>query len=96
MLCDVAWARNHGMSSFILPESIAKGDRPKPETPMGQRIDKVMPGLPKHVLDMMDQGEREGTCGRCVEFDKGRCTIRMLNVAANDVSCPLYDPLPRP
>jgi hypothetical protein len=97
MLCDVAWSRNHGMSSFILPENVPRGGKQEPETPMAQKLAKNMPGIPASVLQMIDDGVREGTCGRCAEFDKTnkQCTLRAIGVTADMVSCVLYDPAPR-
>lgn len=94
MLCDVGWSRVHGNAIFVLPPSGAKGDRPVPEAPLAQKVEKTMPGLPSHVLAMLDEGHRPGTCGACAEFDKAKnlCKVRLLNVTADMVSCPLYDP----
>lgn len=96
MLCDVGWARVHGATSFILPPSGARGERYKPDTPLGQHVERHMPGLPRHVLDMMDEAHRPGTCGGCQEFDRAnkQCKLRLLGVTAEMPSCDLYDPLP--
>lgn len=93
MLCDVAWARVHGASMVILPEARGVRERPKPETPLGERINERMPGLPKPVLDMLDQGAREGTCGGCESFDRGRgyCKLRLLTTRAEEISCELFE-----
>jgi hypothetical protein len=78
----------------VLPPSGAKGDKPVPEAPLARKVEQHMPGLPPHVLAMLDEGYRPGTCGACNEFDKGKnlCKVRLLNVTADMVSCPLYDP----
>jgi hypothetical protein len=85
MLCDVGWARNHGMSSFILPEV------PKLETPLATRMERAMPGLPKPVLAMVDE-HRYGTCGGCENYDRPgrRCALRQLSVQADMISCSLF------
>jgi hypothetical protein len=54
-----------------------------------------MPGLPKHILAMIDQTPA-GTCGRCSAYDKERgsyCSMRDLIVQPRDPGCPIYDPV---
>ncbi len=80
MLLNVAWARAHGTSLFIL----ADADDEKAD------ILKNMPGLPSAVADMME--EIQGTCGACVSFADGVCTERDLRVSRADAACPLYIP----
>lgn len=84
MLADVAWARAHGTGFFILPDQ-------KEQTPTAQKVAEKMPGLPKHVLNMMDHAPA-GTCGRCsgMDAEAGNCTVRGLKVAARDPACPLF------
>lgn len=86
MLCDVAWARAHGTSTFILPEAPTVPDKQ-------QKIAEAMPGLPSGVLGMV-QDVPEGTCGRCEAFDPDRdyCRERNFNVRARDPACPVYVP----
>lgn len=96
MLCDVGWSRNHGMSSFILPEAIKTipGAAQEQTLPLAEKFAKRMPGLPQPVLDMLDKGEREGTCGACINFSAtdNQCTLRLLQVSPAMPSCDLYDP----
>lgn len=94
MLCDAAWARNHGSSSFIMPQGPAQFDPPK--TDLAQRIEAQMPGLPRHVVAMLDE-QPEGTCGRCLNSsaDGRQCILRGLAIAPSDASCSLYEPRPR-
>jgi hypothetical protein len=90
MLCDVAWARIHGMGSFIMPDTT----KDTVETPLAQRVEKNMPGLPNHILAMIDQ-TAPGTCGRCSAYDKDRgsyCSMRDLIVQPRDPGCTIYDP----
>jgi hypothetical protein len=93
MLCDVAWARNHGTGSFIMPDQT----KDTVETPLAQKVEKNMPGLPKHILAMIDQ-TAPGTCGRCSAYDKDRgsyCSMRALIVQARDPGCIIYDQAPQ-
>ena len=82
MLCDVAWSRNWGNGSFIMPET------PK-VAPIAERVAEALPGvnpaLPKMMAEMP-----QGTCGRCVSFDAGRCTARDLATGAHEPGCMLY------
>jgi hypothetical protein len=90
MLCDVAWARNHGTGSFMMPET-----KDALATPLAQRVEQNMPGLPKHIVAMIDQGA-PGTCGGCSAYDKAKgswCSMRDLIVQPNDPACPIYDPV---
>jgi hypothetical protein len=82
MLCDVAWARNHGAGTMILPDANA------PKTTMQEKVEKAMPGLPSAVLAMMDTPD--GTCGRCSAFEAGNCTARGLVVQPKDPGCSIY------
>ena len=63
MLADVAWARNYGTGSFMMPEV-----KDALVTDLAQRVEQSMPGLPKHIVAMIDQTP-PGTCGRCSAFD---------------------------
>jgi hypothetical protein len=103
MLCDVAWARNHGTSTIILPENPAMG-APKANPDVMREIDKIeqaMPGLPKPVVGMLID-RPPGTCARCTSYlrnvdgtlpPNGMCEMRTLIVQARDPNCPLYDPV---
>jgi hypothetical protein len=97
MLCDIAWSRNFGMGTFLMPQA----DDGKPKTPAAERVQKAMPGLPQHVLKMIDDIP-PGTCGRCSSFKRAAdgsvpasslCEMRQLTVQARDPQCPLYDPV---
>ena len=101
MLCDIAWARNHGTSFFIMPEH---QDMALPELTVAERVERAMPGLPKAVIAMIND-QPAGTCSRCSSYPRnadgtvpptGLCEIRGLIAAARDPSCAVYDPLPIP
>lgn len=84
MLCDVAWARSHGTTSFILPAE-------KTATPGQEAIVEAMPGLPEHIVAMVDPLP-QGVCGRCSAFDPdaGRCTMRNFLVQKKDPGCDMF------
>jgi hypothetical protein len=103
MLCDVAWARNHGTSTIILPEKPAMGAKKRDDV-MAEidKVEKAMPGLPKAIVGMLIDQPR-GACARCQSFPRNpdgtvppraTCEFRGLVVQARDPSCPLYDPVP--
>lgn len=88
MLCDVAWARSHGTSSFILPAE---------RSPLGSRnqiVEDAMPGALHGALQQILYTPKGDVCGRCVSFDKevGFCTERNFSVAATDPGCHLLVP----
>jgi hypothetical protein len=91
MLCDTAWARIHGASSFIMPQGLEGFDPPK--TPAAQQMERDMPGLPRNVLAMVD-AQPPSTCGRCMNAsaDGRRCELRLLGISSSDASCDLYEP----
>jgi len=86
MLCDVAWARNHGTGMMLLPQA-PTGEA---ETDQGARVQAAMPGLPPAIIAMIDSGARPDTCGACYSFKAGLCTERTLRVGAADQACPLF------
>lgn len=84
MLCDVAWARANGTSSFILPP--LKG---APVTERRAAVENAMPGLPPGVLNALDGVPPGEVCGRCVSFDTvaQACMERMFSVRPADPGC---------
>ena len=93
MLCEAAWARAHGTGTFYIPEG------PTAAAEVEQRTAaQDMPGLPQHVVEMMDAGLVDDTCGRCEAFDasRGHCRARGFSVAGRDPACPLFVALPQP
>jgi hypothetical protein len=89
MLCDVAWARNHGTTTFFLPQ----GDKEMSETQ--KKVIDAMPGLNPQVVKMVEDLVPGEVCGRCIGFDKstGMCTERGLKVRATDQKCILFLPV---
>jgi hypothetical protein len=93
MLCEAAWARAHGTGTFYIPEGPTAAAQVEQRTAA-----QNMPGLPQHVVEMMDAGLVDDTCGRCEAFDAGRghCRARGFSVAGRDPACPLFVALPQP
>lgn len=87
MLCDVAWARAHGTSSFILPQAPGKAETVKQAEDMG------MPGLPVKVVGMLQSLPAGEVCGKCSAFnaETSMCSERELVVKATDPGCPVFD-----
>lgn len=85
MLCDVAWARSWGASSFYMPgqEEVSAVSK------TAEEISSAMPGLPTGVVQLMAEAPA-GSCGRCDAFADGRCSARDLLVAAKDPGCPMF------
>ncbi len=78
MLCDVAWSRAHGTSTFILPQA----EKPKAEVAAGAVI-------PQKFAEVREQVDAAGsdTCGRCEAFENGRCQVNECGVKATDPGC---------
>lgn len=86
MLCDVAWARSHGTSTFIIPE-VQTMDEQRTKTEAMN-----LHGLPGKVAGMIEELPAGQVCGRCSAFDKetGMCGERMLRVSPGDPGCDLF------
>lgn len=82
MLCDVAWSRAHGTSTFILPDAGKK--------PVGA-LDPRQIGVPEELVNMMEQIQvsRDEICSNCVSFDveTGICGENGYRVRAADPGC---------
>ena len=85
MLCDVAWARSYGTSTFFFPEA-----------KVATQSDRA--ALPDSVAAMLDANAQaildRDVCGRCVSFEPetGRCLERSFIVRAVDPGCELFIP----
>jgi hypothetical protein len=86
MLCDVAWARAHGTSTFILPQATTEKGMTQ------EAVMKAMPGLPNQVVEMIQDLPAGAICGNCVAFNRetGLCQERQLTVVARDPGCVLF------
>lgn len=85
MLLNVAWARAHGTTGFIMPEI----DHSK-----FVEIGGAATNDPK-VLLMRDLRAREtaGTCGGCTSYEDGHCRERFFRVQFGDLACDIFTPL---
>ncbi|EAB4417309.1 hypothetical protein D7B12_17925 [Salmonella enterica] len=87
MLCDVAWSRAFGTSTFILPDAggAAYGEL-KPEDI----------GVPETLVSTLNEitsaRYRADTCGNCLNYDEatGRCSEIMMGVKGEDPGCAMY------
>lgn len=82
MLCDVAWARAHGTTTFIMPDLAAEGQPViKPEDIGAAPVINAV-----HELRQLGQAE---TCGGCANYDEsdGMCMERWFRVKATDPGC---------
>jgi hypothetical protein len=88
MLCDVAWARAHGTSQFILPTAEKTDGTAK----LQANVEKRMPGLPKQVVEMISEMPKGEICGNCTAFNRetGQCSERQLVVMARDPGCVFF------
>jgi hypothetical protein len=84
MLLNVAWARSHGTTMFLNPESVL----PDEPSAVARQVADAMPGLPPGVLGMLSLPE--GTCGRCIAFEEGRCTERNFLTSDRSPGCDLF------
>lgn len=82
MLCDVAWSRAHGTSTFILPDTTAT---PKQGLAPGQI---QVPGTVTAVLEQLQLPDGE-ICGRCANRDPvtGMCSEQMVLTKEADRGC---------
>ncbi|EDZ0839917.1 hypothetical protein GJ904_17740 [Salmonella enterica] len=87
MLCDVAWSRAFGTSTFIMPDVD------------GVRFGELKPediGVPDALVDAMQEvttvHARTDTCGNCLNYDEntGRCSEIMMSVKAGDPGCAMF------
>lgn len=82
MLCDVAWSRAHGTSTFILPDA---GKRPH------KALEPADIQVPEELQAVLEQLEvsRDEVCGRCVNFDHGTgvCGENGYRVRQADPGC---------
>lgn len=84
MLCDVAWARAHGTSTFILPDVGAPDPKKlKPE-------DIGLPGDLSAVMEEIQSVQYQGdVCGRCINYDPDTkmCREILMRVKPEDPGC---------
>lgn len=86
MLCDVAWSRAYGTSTFIIPEAKGVSEQAK-------KAEKLnLHGLPVGVAAMIEELPEGEICGRCSAYDSdtGRCTEREIVVNPRDPGCIMF------
>jgi hypothetical protein len=81
MLCDVAWSRAHGTSTFLMPDV---SNEPHDPTPNKIRV----PGLAGQMIEEMNQLSGD-VCGRCVNRnpDTGMCSELEARTQPSDPGC---------
>lgn len=77
MLCDVAWARAHGTSTFYLPGGPTMEEQADPVGVLQQALAEA-----KIVA--------KGTCGACRSYAAGQCLERMFATRENAPGCDWY------
>ncbi len=83
MLCDVAWARAHGTSSFIMPDV----------NPMKDLVEVAKQvGLPPAVAQIFEQLPPGEVCGKCTAFDPdtNMCSERDMTTRPTSPGCVLF------
>lgn len=86
MLCDVAWARAHGTSTFILPDMDTTTKKElKPQNIGAQPLIAKI----EELRGELTTGQR---CGGCTSFDPvdGMCMERWFKVREQDLGCPMW------
>lgn len=86
MLCDIAWSRDAGGTTFIPPAGLPDG-RVVEQPGAGRVLDD--PSLPAGVRALV-QAAPSGTCGACAAFAEGQCKVRGFRVQKTDPECHLY------
>ncbi len=87
MLCDVAWARSHGTTSFIIPDPATNGGAVlKPEDIGVQPVADAVNAL------RAESFAGESVCGNCQhrDDDTGKCLERHFTVKVKDIGCALF------
>lgn len=86
MLCDVAWARSHGTSSFLIPTLPSNGGHVLQPSQVG------MAPLVEVVDKLRSELLTGNVCGRCSAYDEsdGMCTERWFQVAPTDAACVFF------
>lgn len=88
MLCDVAWARSHGTSTFIIPQSGATAN------PTLATDDIGVPDVISSALEQL-QISRDEVCGCCINRCKdGFCNEINMMVKSGDAGCIAFIAVP--
>jgi hypothetical protein len=86
MLCDVAWSRAHGTSTFIIPDVSGTGQ------PMIRPEDIAARPVIEIVDQLRQQAHTGDVCGNCTSYDEsdGMCLERWFKVKPADPACDLH------
>ncbi len=88
MLCDVAWSRDAGGTTFLLPDDVPPSGR-MDQPGAGRGVTDA--AVPDAIRSMLAPPPIPGTCGTCTSFGEGgACQARGLRVAAADPGCFLH------
>ncbi|ENW4943667.1 phage terminase large subunit family protein [Salmonella enterica] len=87
MLCDVAWSRAFGTSTFILPEVAANPIQILDPTNITVPVE-----LTETLTDMMMIRHRTDRCGECQNYNSelGMCNEIGLRVSPGDLGCDMF------
>ncbi|HEX7641996.1 MAG TPA: phage terminase large subunit family protein [Burkholderiaceae bacterium] len=83
MLLNVAWARAHGTTAFLLPD--AANEPAQVGMPGSVTVNPVI-----HMMRHQSAIFGVNTCGTCLAYEFGSCTLRFLHVKENDAACDLF------
>lgn len=84
MLCDVAWSRAHGTSTFVFADPVEPVSLPG-----GNGAAAVAPEAMRALLNQ-GRADAAAVCGRCISFYGGRCQERGFTVKESDPGCDLF------
>jgi hypothetical protein len=86
MLCDVAWARSHGTTTFMIPNHTST------ENPMVETKNLGLEIIRDKLDDIKADANMKQLCGNCISYDDvdGMCMQRWFKVRSTDVGCPLW------
>jgi hypothetical protein len=87
MLCDVAWSRAHGTTTFMLPDIAATGFEPLAPEDIG------IPHDLSAVMNEIQSAQYTGdVCGRCANYDPAKRGCREINMLVNpkDPGCAAF------
>jgi len=90
MLCDVAWARSHGTTMFLMPE-VQKDYSLKVEEVV--RLPEGIAGPIEHAMDVHAESLRD-CCGACAYRDAGLCSETGLLVRMDTPGCIMFQQAP--
>lgn len=87
MLCDVAWSRAHGTSTFLLPD--IEPTKIERLSPLDIGVD---PTLVSFVEEVQTAHLRGDVCGRCINYDpeSRSCAEIMMQVKETDPGCSVF------